>query len=112
HPAITTICTDLEMNALAFEPRSYDLIVKTCYLQRDLFAALKEAVRINGLFVAVIAMMDDDPQVQSMNPAFCLAPGELAHYFDDWELIHSQAGKSPDQPPRRALAEIIARRLR
>ena len=104
---IETIHADLTANELAISPASYNLIVMTNYLQRDLFAVLKQAVRVNGLFLAAIAMIDDDPRVKPMNPAFLLAIGELASYFADWELIHSREEKSPT---RRAMAEIIARR--
>ena len=108
---IETLHADLTTNELALSTASYDLIVMTNYLQRDLFAALKQAVRFNGLFVAVIALVDNDPQVKPMNPAFLLEPGELASYFHDWELIHSQEGKPTDEPQRRAMAEIIARQV-
>ncbi len=104
---IETIHADLTANELAFSPASYDLIVMTNYLQRDLFAALRPAVRVNGLFVAVIAMVDDDPQLKPMNPTFLLQSGELAGYFADWELIHNREYK---MPAHRAMAEIIARR--
>ncbi len=104
---IETIHADLTANELVLSIASFDLIVMTNYLQRDLFAALKQVVRANGLFVAVIAMIDEDPQVKPMNPAFLLQPGELASYFADWELIHSREVKSP---AHRAMAEIIARR--
>ena len=106
---IETVHTDLAAHELALSPASYDLIVMTNYLQRDLFAALKQAVRVNGLFVAVIAMIDDDPQVKPMNPAFLLEPGELASYFADWELIHLHEGKPVNELHRRAVAELIAR---
>ena len=108
---IETVHADLSSNELALSPASYDLIVMTNYLQRDLFDALKQAVRVNGLFVAVIALLDDDPQVKAMNPAFLLQPGELARTFADWELLHSTEGKPDNAPHRRAVAEMIARRL-
>jgi tellurite methyltransferase len=104
---IETIHADLTANDLALLPESYDLVVMTNYLQRDLFTELKQAVRVNGLFVAAIAMIDEDPQIKPMNPAFLLKSGELAKTFADWELIHCREEKSPG---RRAMAEIIARR--
>jgi SAM-dependent methyltransferase len=105
---VEIVHADLTANEFALLPLSYDLIVKVHYLQRDLFASLKQAVRVSGLFVAVIAMLDEDPQVKPMNPAFCLQPDELKSYFADWDLIHYQEGKKSQ---RRAMAEIIARRL-
>ncbi len=99
---------DLETGEFVIEPEAYDLIVNCCYLQRDLFAAIKAGVRIGGAAIAVIAMVDDDPQVKPMNPTFLLQPGELRAQFDGWELLHCVEGKSATG--KRAMAEIVARR--
>src|SRR5262249_49181390 len=45
-----------------------------------------------------------------MNPAYLLNPGELRVQFEGWELIHDFEGKAGGVGPRRATAEIIARR--
>ncbi len=108
---IETVRADLAAQEFVFSPASYDLIVMTNYLQRDLFATLQQALRVGGLFVAVIALLDDDPQLKPMNPAFLLQPGELVRTFADWELLHSREGKPDNAPHRRPVAEIIARRL-
>lgn len=102
---------ELERDEFVIEPSAYDLIVVTCYWQRDLFPALRAGVRVGGLVVAVIAMVDDDPQVKPMNPAFLLKPGELRALFDGWELLHDFEGKPSGQAGKRAMAEISARRL-
>jgi tellurite methyltransferase len=102
---------DLELGEFVIEPDAYDLIVVTCYLQRDLFPAMRAGVRVGGLVVAMIAMVDDDPQVKPMKPAFLLKAGELRAMFDDWELLHDFEGKPSGQTGKRAMAEIIARRL-
>jgi tellurite methyltransferase len=102
---------DLERDESVIEPDAYDLIVVTCYLQPDLFPAIRAGVRASGLVVAVIAMVDDDPQVKPMNPAFLLKSGELRAMFDGWELLHDFEGKPSGQTGKRAMAEIIARRL-
>ncbi len=99
---------DLERGEFIIEPDSYDLIVNCCYLQRDLFPAIKAGVSIGGCVLAVIAIVDDDPEVKPMNPAFLLQPGELRAQFDGWELLHDFEGKQA--AGRRAMAEIVARR--
>lgn len=104
---VDSVVADLERGEFAIEPQTYDLIVVTCYLQRDLFPALRAGVKPSGLIVAVIAMLDDDPQVKPMNPAFLLASGELSAQFQDWDLLHEAESKSAG---KRAMAEIIARR--
>ncbi|MEP7340194.1 MAG: methyltransferase domain-containing protein [Acidobacteriota bacterium] len=101
---------DLELGEFVIEPNSYDLIVNCLYLQHDLFPAIKAGVRVGGVVIAVIAMVDDDPNVKPMNPAFLLQPGELQAEFEGWELLHDFAGKSGEG--KRAVAEFIARRVR
>lgn len=101
---------DLELGDFLIEPDRYDLIVNCCYLQRDLFPAIKAGVRAGGMVIAVIAMVDDEPNVKPMNPAFLLQPGELLAEFPGWELLHKFEGKAEGKSAQRAIAEIVARR--
>ncbi len=101
---------DLELGEFVIEPDSYDLIVNCCYLQRDLFPAIKAGVRVGGLVIAVIAMVDDDPNVKPMNPAFLLQPGELRSAFDGWNLLYEFQGKVEGKQSQRAISEIVAKR--
>ena len=103
---------DLERHEFVLEPRAYDLIVVCNYLQRDLFASIREATRIGGLVIAVIAMVDNgvDPNIGPMNPAYLVRPGELRAQFEGWDLISdSEVNSGPEH--RRPTAEIVARRL-
>lgn len=102
---------DLERGEFVIEPGAYDLIVVTCYLQRDLLPAIRIGVRVGGLVVAKIALVDDDPNVQPMNPAFLLELGELRAAVVGWKLLHDFEGKLSGQEHKRAMAEVIARRL-
>ena len=110
--AIDARVADLKRHEFIIEPEAYDLVLNCCYLQRDLFPAIKAGVRVGGVVTAVIAMVDDDPQIKPMNPAFLLKPGELRAEFEGWELIRDFEGKPAGDERRRAMAEIIARRLR
>jgi SAM-dependent methyltransferase len=101
---------DLERHEFAIAPRSFDLIVICNYLQRDLFASIKDGTRIGGIVIAVVALTDDDPNVKPMNPAFLLSPGELRREFEGWELIWYFEGKYGKEP-RRACVELVARRI-
>jgi tellurite methyltransferase len=102
---------DLETGEFIIEPDSYDLIVNCCYLQRDLFPAIKAGVRIGGVVIAVIAMMDDNLNLKPMNPAFLLQPGELRSEFERWKLLHDFEGKPEEKSDQRMMAEIIADRI-
>jgi SAM-dependent methyltransferase len=108
--AINTCIADLEKHEFAIAPDSCDLIVVCNYLQRDLFPAIRAGARQHGVVIAIIAMVDDDPQVKPMNPDFLLDPGELRAQFEGWELMHDFEGKPAGDPHRRKMAEIVARR--
>jgi SAM-dependent methyltransferase len=99
---------DLELGEFLIEPDRYDLVINCHYLQRDLFPTIKAGVRPGGAVLAVIAMVDDDPNVKPMNPAFLLRPGELRAAFADWERLHDVEGKAG--VGKRAMAELVARR--
>ncbi|MEO6724903.1 MAG: methyltransferase domain-containing protein, partial [Blastocatellia bacterium] len=94
--AVDARIADLELGEFVIELNSYDLIVNCCYLQRDLFPAIKAGVRVGGLVIAVIAMVDDDPNVKPMNPEFLLRPGELREECDDWDLWYEFEGKTDE----------------
>ena len=108
--AVDSAIADLERHEFGIEPQSYDLIIVCNYLQRDLFATLKSGTRIGGTVMAVIALVDNDPNIRPMNPAYLLNPGELQAQFHGWEIVHSFEGKSTADPHRRRTAEIVARR--
>ncbi|MBP6823678.1 MAG: methyltransferase domain-containing protein [Acidobacteria bacterium] len=108
HLQVDARIADLATGEFVIEPEAYDLIVNCCYLQRDLFPAIKAGVIVGGCVLAVVAMVDDDPKVKPMNPDFLLQPGELRAQFDDWELLHDFEGKHV--AGSRAMAEIVARR--
>ena len=108
--AVESVTADLERHEFGIGPESYDLIIVCNYLQRDLFATLKSGTRIGGTVIAVIALVDNDPNIRPMNPAYLLNPGELQAQFQGWEIVHSFEGKSTADPHRRRMAEIVARR--
>ncbi len=99
---------NLETGEFLIEADGYDLIVNCCYLQRDLFPAIKAGVKTGGCVLAVIGMLDDDPEVKPMNSTFLLQPGELPAYFAGWELLHDCESKPG--VGRRTMAEIVAKR--
>jgi SAM-dependent methyltransferase len=109
--AIQAVVANLEQYEFAIEPEAWDLIVVCNYLQRDLFPGIRSGIRIGGTVVCVIAMADEDPHIKPMNPAYLLNPGELRQEFHDWEILHDFEGKPAGGTPRRAVAEIAARRL-
>jgi tellurite methyltransferase len=106
---INAVVADLERHEFLIEPEAFDLIIVCNYLQRDLFSKIHAGARIGGVVVAVIAMVDDDPEVKPMNPAYLVRSGELKSEFTGWDFLHYFEGKRT--AGRRAMAELAARRI-
>ena len=101
---------DLEKHEFVIPPESYELIVVINYLQRDLLPSIKAGLAPAGTAIIVIALVDDNPNVKPMNPAYLLNPGELRAHFRDWERIYDFEGKPGGSASRRAAAELVVRR--
>lgn len=101
---------NLETREFEIEPAGFDLICDCCYLQRDLFGAIRAGLRPGGVAIAIIHMVDESPEVKPMNPAFLLRAGELREFFTGWEILHDFEGTPGGARDRRAVAEIVARR--
>lgn len=93
---------DLETGAFVIEPGGYDLICDFFYLQRDLFAPMREGVRPGGAFAAEIHLRDEQPH------RFVLDPGELRREFEGWKILYYSESVRPGQS--RPSAAILARR--
>jgi tellurite methyltransferase len=101
---------DLEKREFQIQPDGFDLILDCCYLQRDLFPAIRAGVRNGGIVIAIIHLLDDSPGVKPMNPAFLLHGRELRGFFAGWNILHDFERKPGNGPHQRAVAEIAARR--
>lgn len=67
---------------------SYDLIVKTNYLERKLIPSLLKALKEDGIILIETYMDHPDNQKQRSNPDFLLKKDELKSFFDDsFEII-------------------------
>jgi tellurite methyltransferase len=97
-------CADLMNYPL---PRDYfDLVVVTRYLQRDLFAAIRNAVVPGG--IVVYETFTIAQRALGTGPAsrdHLLEPGELRAAFDAFEVLDYEETDRPE-----ALARIAARR--
>ena len=101
---------DLENHEFDIKPEAFDLICDCCYLQRDLFPAIRGGVRPGGIVIAIIHLVDPSPDVKAMNPEFLLRSGELREFFAGWDILHDFERKPAGSPHERAVAEIAARR--
>jgi tellurite methyltransferase len=96
---------DLRQQAFPIEPAAFDLVVISYYLQRDLFAAAKRALKPGGLLIALVHTTEGAEQPTENR----LRPGELRAHFVDWEILHLREGPSADPAHKRSVAEIVAR---
>ena len=78
---ITIIEADLD--TFSPQPNTYDLIVKTNYLDRSLIERAKEALKPGGIFIVETYVEDDANEKKDSNPDFLLHKDELLSVFDD-----------------------------
>jgi tellurite methyltransferase len=101
-PAVDMRVADLEKHEFQIDEASWDLIVVSLYLQRDLFESIKRGLKPGGVAI-VIALLMEPGHERSL---FRAQLGELAQYFEGWEILHHYEGKSSDH--HRVVAEIVA----
>ena len=83
---------DLERAGFLIAPEAYDLICDFLYLQRTLFAAIREGIRPGGVFLGAMRL----------DGSFRIEPGELRREFAAWKILYySESG---------GIAKIAARR--
>jgi len=93
---------DLEAGEFDIPPDTFDLVCDFFYLQRDLFPALRQAVKIGGAFAGAIHLAGPTSH------RFVLQPGELRAIFADWKILYYSESAEPGHT--RPSARIIARR--
>jgi SAM-dependent methyltransferase len=98
-------CADLTQHPLP--PARFDVVVVTRYLQRDLFDAIRGAVRPGGIvlyetFTVAQRALGTGPT----SPDHLLELGELRRRFDGFEVVFDEETREPE-----AVARIVARRL-
>lgn len=107
---INFIVADLEESEFAIERGAYDLICDFYYLQRDLFAKIKNGVRPGGMIISTIHIHGDGEE----HGCFDLREGELPGFFSDMEILHYHETEAADTDAgdhHRRTAELVARRV-
>lgn len=96
--SLTGVVRDVERQPP--EPDSFDVIVVSYFLVRELVPLLIAALRPGGLVFYETFVRDtgDDPAPGPRNPAFRLATNELRHLFNELQLVsyqeHGRIGKT------------------
>jgi tellurite methyltransferase len=105
-PGVDTHVADLEKHEFQIVEAAWDLIVVSYYLQRDLFELIKRGIAPGGIALVIVHIFEPGNE----KSRFSLHPGELATYFEGWEILHYYEGKPRDPDHKRAVAEIVARK--
>jgi SAM-dependent methyltransferase len=104
---IHTKIADLSDPNFTLSSDTFDLILIAFYLQRDLLAKAKVAVRPGGLVVTIAHTPEPGENFNEKRAA----PGELGQFFHGWERLWEYEGPSRDPAHRRPVTEIVARRM-
>jgi tellurite methyltransferase len=99
---------DLETGDNPLEEEEYRGILVFRYLHRPLMPCLKKGIRKGGLLIYETFTIDQARYGRPRNPDFLLKPGELADWFQDWQVIHVFEGLL--EAPIRAVAQIVCRK--
>src|SRR5689334_4210237 len=97
-------CADLTMARLP--DRVFDLVIVTRYLQRDLFASIKGALRLGGCVVyETFTTAQLELGTGPRSPDHLLRSGELRAAFADWDVMFYEEVDWPE-----AVARLVAQR--
>jgi tellurite methyltransferase len=108
--SVDAVVADLEAGhgraEYSIQVSSWDLIVMCFYLQTSLFEPAKRGVKPGGIVLAIVHIAEPGQEPTKHQ----LRPGELAKYFNGWEILHLREGTPNDPAHKRISAEIVARR--
>jgi SAM-dependent methyltransferase len=99
---------DLEAGGNPLPVEYYRAMLVFRYLHRPLIPHLRAAVRGGGILMYETFTTEQAKYGRPHNPDYLLQPGELAGWFQDWQIIHSFEGLL-ENPPN-AVAQIVCRK--
>ena len=97
---------DLQAGEYQIAEAAWDFIAICYYLQRDLIERAKRAVVPGGTLLIIVHISEPGEEPKHTR----LERGQLAAYFQDWDILHYFEGQPNDPSHRRSAAEIVARR--
>jgi tellurite methyltransferase len=97
-------CADLTVFPLP--SAAFDLVVVTRYLQRDLFASIRDAVAPRGCVIyETFTVRQRALGTGPTSADHLLEPGELRAAFDGWDVLFYEEETAPE-----AVARLVARK--
>ena len=80
---------EVDFDSYVLTENSYDLIICTYFLKRELFPQIEEALKEDGIFIFETFMHHVDNTKVPSNKTFLLNEGELEATFDErYEIMH------------------------
>jgi ubiquinone/menaquinone biosynthesis C-methylase UbiE len=96
---------------MPFMPMKFDVICNFYFLERSVFAYIKQALAPGGLVFIETMTIDMVSVRPEIHPDRLLQLNELDQVFSDWEKIHSFEGwTESDHGKRKAISQLIARK--
>jgi len=80
----------VDVDDIQLDEASYDLVIVTRYLKRDLFPRIKNSVKPRGRVIYDTFNIRYLEQVPAFNTAFLLDIGELRSYFTTWTILSDE----------------------
>jgi tellurite methyltransferase len=96
-------CADLTSYPLPRE--RFELVVVTRYLQRDLFASIRDALVPGGVVVYETFTIERRRIARPTSPDHLLQPGELRSHFMSFEVLFEEEVSAPE-----TVGRIVARK--
>lgn len=104
------VTADLDTYPLA--DGSYDLVVNTYFLKRDLIPTLKRALKPGGFIVFETHVRSEEEVFGPKEPSHLLEPNELLHLFWDFHILFYEETLEGHGKGRQAVARLVARKVR
>ena len=103
----------IDLDDIVFELGSYDLIVMSNYLDRDLIEQAKLSLKSGGIFFVETYMDDPINEKENSNPEFLLQKEELKKIFDTGfeTLVYDEFENEPHELWRMKKQVIAAKKL-
>ncbi len=99
---------DLETGGNPLQEEFYRAILVFHYLYRPLIPHIRKGIRKDGILIYETFTSEQPKYGHPHNPDYLLQPGELADWFQDWQVIHYFEGLLEN--PQRAMAQIVCRK--
>lgn len=82
-----------------FSPERFDVVVVVDFLERALVPTLRAAVAPGGVLIMETFLRGQERHGHPRNPAYLLAPGELAAMCGGWPVLAAYEGEVADPEP-------------